>query len=89
MNEAAARKVILSALLASGISEMREQKTVEQFLRGETDIAFADLDMDSLATMELCISIEIKTGASILPEDLPHLKTLGSMAKAIIGLMNA
>ena len=88
MNEADARKVILSALLASGISEMREQKTAEQFLRGETDMAFADLDMDSPATMKLCISIEINTGASILPEDLSHFKTLGSMAKVLIGLVN-
>ena len=89
MNEADARKVILSALLASGISEMREQKTAEQFLRGETDMAFADLDMDSPATMKLCVSNEINTGASTLPEDLPNLKTLGSMAKAIIGIVNA
>ena len=88
MIEADARKVILSALLSSNIFTMREQKTAEQFLRGETDMAFEDLDMDSLAAMEFCISIEINTGASILPEDLSHFKTLGSMAKVLIGLVN-
>ncbi len=50
-------------------------------LREETgrDIAFADLELDSLSTLEVLMEIEEAVGIELDPELLPELETLNGL----------
>lgn len=78
-----ARTFVVSALRGSNVTTLRDLGLTHQFLIGEFDIALADVEMDSLAVMEFCISIEVNTGISILPDDLIEFGSLQEVALAI------
>ncbi len=42
-----------------------------------------DMQMDSLSIMELCISIELDTGVSILPEEMVQIESLEALVRVI------
>jgi hypothetical protein len=83
MTEFEIRTMLAEACVSSGIYTLRDNGWTEAFVAGSRDIAFSEIEMDSLATMELCIAIEINTGAVILPEDLQHLASLGDLIRLI------
>jgi len=68
--------MIVGALAAADVHAMRDRALAPAFLEGRRDIRFTDLDMDSLAVMELCIAIEVNSGVSLVPEDLLKMATL-------------
>ena len=51
----------------------------ESFLAATRDLTFAELEMDSLAKMELCIAIEVGTGVSLAPEELGRFAAIGEI----------
>ena len=83
MSPAEIRAMVLEGLAAAGITSLRNSGLTQSFLDGECDIAFSEIEMDSLATMELCIAIEANTGVTILPEDLQHIDSLGGLVSRI------
>ena len=62
---------------------LRNNGWKEEFLAGWRDVAFKDMDIDSLAIMELCIAIEVESGVSILPEELVQCETLGALVAQV------
>ena len=49
----------------------------------EMDIAFEELELDSLSTLEVLMEIEEKTGVELDPELLPELRTLNGLVDYI------
>lgn len=83
MNDTTIRALIVEALDYASVYQLRHQNLADGFLIGERDVLFDDLDMDSLASMELCISIELNTGVSIVPEALKSLGTLNTLVDVL------
>lgn len=77
------RKVIADALVYAAVPGFRGSPRERDFVDGGADIQLADLDIDSLAAMELCIAIETNVGASILPQDLEKIGSLDSLVKKV------
>ncbi|MDA0219412.1 MAG: acyl carrier protein [Proteobacteria bacterium] len=50
----------------------------------ERDLAFADLELDSLSTLEMLMEIEEAVGIELDPELLPELVTLDALVEHIM-----
>ena len=83
MSDAEIREMLVEALHSASVFGLRNNGWTEEFLAGTRDVAFDDLEMDSLGAMELCIAVEVNTGVSIVPDDLAGLGTLGGLVQAI------
>ena len=79
MDVRAIRMVILDGLEAGAVHLSRKEPFRAGFLAGELAAPLDELEMDSLAKMELCIAIEIGTGVSLAPEELERFPTLGAL----------
>jgi acyl carrier protein len=79
------RSELAHMLRASGVFGLRDQGLEDDFIAGRTNPLLADLGIDSLAEMELCIAIENEFGVSIVPADLGDLKTLEGVLQRIEG----
>jgi acyl carrier protein len=77
------RQAIVDGLEAGGVGEIRRSGAREPFLAGESDVTLEELEMDSLARMELCIAIELATGVSLAPEELDRYATLVALAEDV------
>lgn len=86
MEPAAVRRAIFDALKFAAPGGFGVLKR-EAFLAGDVDIALADLDMDSLEAMEFCIELELSTGATLLPAELPELATTAGIERRILDLL--
>ena len=87
MTDSEIRQVIADALRYAAVPSFRGSKREAQFVSGEADIRLEDLDIDSLASMELCIAIETNAGASILPQDLEKIGSLGELVERVRGAL--
>ena len=74
------RTAILDGLAAGAVWQAKRAAFRDAFLAGEAAVPMAELEMDSLATMELCIAIEVGTGVSFAPEELERYASLGALA---------
>ena len=83
VSENEVRKLLVRALDDASVFGIRDEALQQSFVDGRRDVAFAELDIDSLARMELCIAIEVETGVVIVPGDLEHMASLGELARAI------
>lgn len=79
----AIRAVLVEGLEAGGVGQVNRVGIRDRFLAGELDLKLAELDMDSLAKMELCIAIEVSTGVSLAPEELDRHDSLGALVAEI------
>jgi acyl carrier protein len=77
------RNIIAQELEYACLTVMRDKKLTPIFLEGRHDISLGELEMDSLAEMELCIAIEINTGVSIVPNDLQSIGTLNRLVDVV------
>ena len=77
------RRTVLEGLEAGAVAKAGNVDFHAAFLDGTIDIRLADLDMDSLAKMEVCIAIEVGTGVSLAPEELDRYATLAELVAAI------
>lgn len=83
MDGRAIRQSMVDGLDAGGVAKLGDRRLRAAFLAGECDVTLAELDMDSLARMELCIAIELGTGVSLAPEELDAYATLGALARDV------
>lgn len=83
MTESEIREIVADALDYAAVPQFRGSELRAQFVSGTRDVALADLDMDSLAVMELCIALETNSGVSILPAELAEFASLGSLVKRV------
>lgn len=83
MDERTLREAMADGLEAGGVSYLTHQGRRRAFVAGERDFTIAELAMDSLARMELCIAIELCTGVSMLPEEVERHPSLGAIADEI------
>lgn len=67
-----ARLLVLQALRDAQVAPASYQA----FSENQADIRFDALDMDSLARMEFCISLELNASASIAPDQLDDIGSL-------------
>ncbi|RYE08314.1 MAG: acyl carrier protein [Hyphomicrobiales bacterium] len=79
------RRLIAEALRYAAVPHFRDSDVEAAFVAGARDIAVRDLDIDSLASMELCIAIETSTGVSIVPGDLVSIASLGQLVDRVRG----
>lgn len=79
MNEPDARRLIAEALDSARVHAFREQGLHDAFLGGR-DVSLDELELDSLALMELCIALEVKGAVEILP---PQLERMGSLNRLV------
>ena len=83
MDEHAVRATLVEGLDAGSVYQIYPPATRAAFIAGEIDLSFADLAMDSLALIELCMAIEVGTGISLAPDDLGSYASLGALATAV------
>ena len=79
MNERDIRRILADGLEAGAEHRVNDVRIRESFLAGTRDLSFAELEMDSLAKMELCIAIEVGTGVSLAPEELGRFAAIGEI----------
>lgn len=77
------RQFVLDALEQAGVLGIGNHPQREAFLAGAGDISFKDLEMDSLARMELCIYIEVNSGIEIAPDQLDKVTSLSGLLSLI------
>lgn len=83
MTELEIREIIADALDYAAVPRFRGSEARAQFVVGARDISLDELEIDSLAAMELCIALETSSGVSILPDELPGFGSLGAIAKRV------
>lgn len=79
-----ARQFVVDAAGKANVIGVRSHPNLQAFLDGAGDVNFSDLEMDSLARMELCISIEVGTGVEITPDQLDEIKSLAGLVEKIL-----
>ena len=85
MDDREIRGAIVSGLAQARAILFRDAEITDQFLAAEADMRFEDMQLDSLSIMELCISIEVDTGVSILPEEMVQIESLEQLVGVIKG----
>jgi acyl carrier protein len=83
MNDRDIRIAIVNGLAQATAILFRDAEISEDFIAGKADMRFEDMQLDSLSIMELCISLEIDTGVSILPEEMLQIESVGQLAHVI------
>jgi len=83
MTETEAREIVADALDAASVPRFRGSEARAQFVSLTRDIQFDELDVDSLAAMEICIAIEANVGVSLLPAELQEIGSLGALARRL------
>ena len=83
MDARTVREAMADGLETGGVSYLTHQGRRNAFVAGERDFTIAELAMDSLARMELCIAVELCTGVSMLPEEIERHASLGAIADEI------
>lgn len=68
--------------------QVRSSQLVE-FAQGKMDLSFNTLNMDSLARLELLVSLETQYDIIITPQELVRLRTLGNLAARVLTLSQA
>ena len=77
------REALIEGLEAGAVSKASQVRFRGPFLDGTLDATFAELELDSLARMELCIAIEVALGVSLAPEELERYPTLAALVTSI------
>lgn len=79
MTEAEIRQVIADALVYAAVPLFADSADQADFVAGTRDVRLDAFEIDSLATMEMCIAIELNLGVEIVPGDLTEVETLGAI----------
>jgi acyl carrier protein len=77
------RSVLVRLIREAGIFGLRDDALEDKFISGDANPHLADIGVDSLSEMELCIGIENHWGVSITPVELEKLATLDSLLERI------
>ncbi len=82
MNDDELRHLLSDALDYASVPGFAGSERQLQFIAGG-DVRLSELEIDSLAAMEICIAIETNFDVSIVPNDLPTFESLGALVKRI------
>lgn len=89
MTDLEIRQVIAEALSYASVPQFDGSPAAAAFMAGISDIKLADLEIDSLAAMELCIAIESSVGVSVVPADLVEIGSLGKLSAKVRATLEA
>jgi acyl carrier protein len=78
------RMSIIEVLWDSGVFSLRDQNVEKEFIDGRYDAKLEELDVDSLAAMEICIALEANWGTSLVPEDLQRVGSLQALVRVVL-----
>ncbi len=84
MTEKEIREVIADAMNYAAVPGFKGSANETGFLAGTAEVPFSEVDLDSLAAMEVCISIETNVGISILPAELEQIGSLGGLVRRVM-----
>jgi len=68
------RKMLLVALSAARFGVVPEQQLIRALVSGDRALTLDQLEFDSLAWMEFCISIEDQSGQELTPEQIVGMR---------------
>ena len=88
MTEREIRELICQALRYASVPGFNRSDRQAAFINGE-DVGLDDLEIDSLAAMELCIAIETNLDVTLLPAELPALGSLNGIVRRVEELQRA
>ena len=72
------------ALLDEKHRQHARASQIKDFIVGKRDLSFRKLQMDSLARMDLLVSLETQYDIVITPQELARLRTLGKLASRVL-----
>jgi len=78
------RQVIADALVYASVPLFAGSRAEAEFREGERDLPMAELEIDSLAAMELCIAIELNTDISLTPADVVAMPSLDALVQRLV-----
>jgi acyl carrier protein len=76
------RRAVFEALKIAAPLAFDEDRR-RSFLVEGANFELAELEMDSLATMEFCIAIELSTGITLLPPQLAELASTDAIERCV------
>jgi acyl carrier protein len=83
------REAVVDGLEAGGVGRAGDGRFRAPFVDGALDATLAELELDSLARMEVCIAIEVATGLSLAPEELQRYRTLRELVDDVVAKLAA
>ncbi len=84
MTAAELRDVIADALVYAAVPGFVGSSAEAEFRNGSRDVPMAELEIDSLAAMELCIAIELNTDISLTPADVVAMPSLNALVQRLV-----
>jgi len=78
------RRHLVELIIDAGVGGLVDHTGVDNFVAGTGDVTFETLVIDSLALMEIGITIEDVFGASLSPQELSTLGTLGDLWSTVM-----
>ena len=78
--------ILIAAVTAARAGFAPEEDLAAAILRGGATVRLADLNYDSLAWMEFCISVELNTGVELTPDHLVQCESLADVSALIEAL---
>lgn len=82
MTNSEIRHLLSEALEYASVPGFADSPRQTAFCEG-ADVRMDELQIDSLASMELCIAIETNLDVTILPADLAEIGSLGALVEHI------
>lgn len=79
------RQILINLLDEQLIQNVRSSQ-LKDFIDGKRDLSFRKLGMDSLARMNLLVSLETGYDIVVAPQELARLRTLGKLAARMLTL---
>jgi hypothetical protein len=68
------REVLLTAVRAGRHGALPPQALAQAIAEGSRELTTEQLDFDSLAWMEFCISVELQSGQELTPADVDEMR---------------
>ncbi len=83
MERAELRAALFDALLAASVPEAFEDDLRRSFLDDGKDFALSEVEMDSLASMEFCIALELSLGITLSTQRLHKLGSTDAIERFV------
>ena len=77
------RKSIIDALDTKFVDQFKPS-FISAFERGDTDITLREIDMDSIARMDLLITLEVDYDTVITPQEFSEFRSLGNIVARVL-----
>jgi len=71
-----AQEILLAALRAGRFGSPPDAGLASSIRQGDRELTLEALEFDSLAWMEFCIAVELKSGLDLAPSDIEEMRYL-------------